>query len=288
MLAVLAFHDTPNGTLTPVIGHDQPTYKVLATLRLPDGRSIPLDDALHVEHLDYRTIVGQTPGPFIQVKGVWKQAWDFRVSYGGGTTKAPDGTTAKVPPFDLGLTPQFAKDAPKLDAAGTGLTQRISFDAAGSYGGCPVHGFGWTELIINWSGRESRDPWYTGGPLPPVPSHCVKHPPKPPTGTPGNLNPPPDPATPPSLTTESCQVGDPGTGTCRYDAKAMGGVSGYGAEPGGWTAKITRPGQADPIVVTSFGGSELYACGTIKPGDHVELTAKPGSNAYAGNPGICY
>jgi hypothetical protein len=285
---VLAFHDTPDGTLTPVIGHDQPTYKVLATLRLPDGRSVALDDALRVEHLGYRTIVGQTPGPFIQVKGIWKQAWDYRVSYGGGTVKAGDGTTAEVPPFDLGLTPQLAKDEPKLDAAGTGLTQRVPFDAAGSYDGCPIHGFGFTELIINWYGRESRDPWYTGGTKPPVPSRCGKRPPKPPTGTPGNLNPPATPATPPNLTSEGCQVDNPGTATCRYDAKAMGGVSGYGAEPGGWSATITRPGQADPIVVRSFGGSELYACGTVKPGDHVEVTAKPNSNAYAGDPGICY
>jgi hypothetical protein len=68
----------------------------------------------------------------------------------------------------------------------------------------------------------------------------------------------------------------------------MGGVSGYGAEPGGWKVTIRRPGQADPIVVTSFGGAEMYACGTVKPGDHVEVTAQPGSNASAGNPGICF
>jgi hypothetical protein len=286
MLTVLAFHDTPDGTLTPVLGKDQPTYRVMATLRLPDGRSVALDDALRVEHLSYRTIVGQTPGPFIQVKGVWKQAWDFRVSYGGGTVKAGDGTTAKVPPFDLGLTPQIAKDAPKLAADGTGLTQRVPFDAAGSYGGCPIHGFGFTELIINWYGRESRDPWWTGGSTPKVPAHCGKAA-APPTGTPGNLKPPATPATAPNTTLESCQAGSPAPATCSYDATSMGGVSGYGAEPGGWTAKITRPGQNDPIVVTSFGSYEMYACGTVKPGDHVELTAKPNSNAYAGNPGIC-
>jgi hypothetical protein len=287
MLSVLAFHDTPDGTLTPVIGRDQPTYKVLATLRLPDGRSVALDDALRVEHLEYRTIAGQTPGPFIQVKGIWKQGWKFRASYGGGRVKAGDGTIAEVPPFDLGLTSQLAKDAPKLDAAGTGLTQRIPFDAAGSYGGCPIHGFGLTELIINWYGRESRDPWWTGGSLPAVPSRCRKNAPAPPKGTPGNLSPPPTAARPPDLTTESCQV-NPGPGTCSYDARAMGGVSGYGAEPGGWTVRITRPGEVDPIVVKSFGGPEMYACGTVRPGDHVEVTAKGDSNAYAGNPGICF
>src|SRR3954454_23361058 len=90
MLVAMAFHDTPDGTLTPVIGSDQPTYKVLATLRLPDGRSVAFDEALHVEHLSYRTIAGQTPGPFVQVKGIWKQAWDYRVSFGGGRGRAGD------------------------------------------------------------------------------------------------------------------------------------------------------------------------------------------------------
>src|SRR3954451_7020224 len=192
MLAVLAFHDTPDGTLTPVVGSDQPTYKVLATLRLPDGRSVPLDDALHVEHLRYRTNAGQTPGPFIQVKGIWKQGWDFRVSFGGGRARAGDGPVATVPPFDLGLTPQLAQDEPHLADDGTGLTQRVPFDdagsyrgrplrglglpepvpfdAAGSYGGCPIRGFAFTELIINWYGRETRAPWWTGGEKPKVPA----------------------------------------------------------------------------------------------------------------------
>jgi hypothetical protein len=278
MLCVLAFHDTPNGTLTPVVGKDQPTYKVLATVRTPDGRSIPLDDAIHVEHLDYRTLVGQTPGPFIQVKGIWKQGWKFRVSYGGG---------ADVPAFDLGLTPQLAKDEPKIADNGTGLTQRIPFDAAGSYDGCPIHGFGLTELIINWYGRENRDPWSNlGGPLPKVPANCHQ-PVDPPTAKTGNLSPPPDPLTPPSFSLEKCQADD-STPTCTYDATSMGGVSGDGAAPGGWTVKITRPGQNDPIVVRSFGGPELYACGTVKPGDHVVVSASPGSSAFAGNPGICF
>jgi hypothetical protein len=273
MLAVLAFHDTPDGTLTPVIGSDQPTYKVLATLRTPGGKSVPLDDAVRVEHLDYRTIVGQTPGPFIQVKGIWKQAWRFRVSYGGGNG---------VPAFDMGFTPQFAKDAPKLGDDGTGLTQRISYDAAGSYGGCPIHGFGWTEIIINWYGREKRDPWFTGGSPPKVPSKCGR-PAKPPAGQPGNLSPPPSPDTPPNLDPEGCQAAP-----CSYDATAMAGVSGYAAEPGGWKVTIRRPGEVDPIVVKGFGGFEEYGCGTIKPGDHVEVTASDGSFATAGNPGICF
>ena len=42
-----------------------------------------------------------------------------------------------------------------------------------------------------------------------------------------------------------------------------------------------------PIVVTSFGGYEEYTCGTVKPGDHVVVSTKPGSTASAGNPGTC-
>jgi len=286
MLSIMAFHDSPDGTLRPVIGSDQPTYKVLATLRLPDGRSVALDDAVRIEHLEYRTIVGQTPGPFIQVKGIWKQGWRFRASFGGGAVKAGDGTVAQVPPFDLGLVPQFAKDAPKLGDDGTGLTQRVSFDAAGSYGGCPIRGFGWTELIINWYGREDRDPWWTGGSLPKVPANCNAHITPPPTGQPGNLEPPPTPSTPPSFKPESCEQDEPGT--CEYDATVMGGVSGYASDPGGWKVTIRGPGLVDPIVVNGFGGPELYACGTVKPGDHVTVTALEGAHAYAGNPGICF
>jgi hypothetical protein len=286
MLAALAFHDTPDGTIRPVVGSDQPTYKVLATLRLPDGRSVALDDAVRVEHLEYRTLVGQTPGPFIQVKGIWKQAWRYRVSFGGGTVKAGDGTMAKVPPFDLGFTPQFAKDAPKLDAKGTGLTQRVSFDAAGSYGGCPLHGFGWSELIINWYDRERRDPWWTGGSPPTVPARCGSPVPPPPTGQPGNLSPPPT-SRPLDVNLEACGQDSPGT--CTYTAKSMGAASGYAADPGGWTIKITRPGLADPIVINGLGGPEIYACGTIHPGDRVDVTAlKDGAHVYAGDNGLCY
>jgi hypothetical protein len=67
----------------------------------------------------------------------------------------------------------------------------------------------------------------------------------------------------------------------------MGGLSGYGAEPGGWTATIERPGLNDPIVIKSFGGFDMYACGSVKPGDRVVVTAKPGSTGSAGNAGTC-
>jgi hypothetical protein len=287
MLAVMAFHETNKGTITPVVGKEQPTYRVLATLRLPDGRSVPLDDALHVEHLDYRTIIGKVPTFMVQKTGAWKQAWDFRVSYAGGRVKAGDGTMAKVPPFDLGLTPQFPQSDPQPDAEGNRLTQRVPYDAAGSYGGCPVRGFGWSELIIDWWGKEKQDPWYTGGKLPSVPSRCGSQPADPPGGESGDLSPDPGPDPPPHVAVESCPAGAPGPATCSYDATAEAGVSGYGAQPRGWTATITRPGQNEPIVVTSHGGAEVYTCGLIHPGDHVELTTKEGSSALAGDPAVC-
>ena len=36
MLAVLAFHETEQGTIAPLVGDEQPTYAVLTTLRLPE------------------------------------------------------------------------------------------------------------------------------------------------------------------------------------------------------------------------------------------------------------
>ena len=152
-----------------------------ATLRLPDGTSVPLPD-LHVEHLYYRELVGIVPTFAVYVNGVWTQSWDYRVSYPGGTVKTADGKSVRVPPFDLGLTPQIGQDEPKLDDKGQGVTQRVPIDAAGSWDGCPVRGFGYSELIINWYGREELDPWFTGGELPKVPTHCGDPVPAPPGG----------------------------------------------------------------------------------------------------------
>jgi len=139
-------------------------------------------------------------------------------------------------------------------------------------------------VIVNWYRRETRDPWWTGGAKPPVPSRCGASP-TPPSGTWGNLNPPPTPDTPPNVAPEACNAGAPGPATCTLDAKAMGGVSGYGAAPGGWTATIRRPGLNEPIVIKSFGGYDLYACGSVLPGDRVEVATKPGSTASAAIPG---
>ena len=287
MVAVLAFHDAKNGTVKPVTAPDQPTYRVLATLRLATGESVPLD-GIHVEHLSYRHSVGLVPTFFVQTHGVWEQAWDYRVSYGGGPVRTADGRTVDVPPFDLGFEPQWGKDAPALDDKGQGLRQRVPYDVAGSYGGCPAHGFAWSETIINWRGHESQDPWFTGGAPPAVPDACDPNLPPPPSGTFGNLAPPPDPQAAPDVSPGGCSAYNPGTPTCEYDATAPGGIGGYGNAPGGWTVTITNPGVPNAIVVKSFGGSELYACGTIHPGDHVVAHAEPGAWVSPGNPGICF
>ena len=284
MVSLLAFHDTHKGTFTPVVGQDQPTYQTQATLRLPNGKSVPLNDGLRVEHLDYKTHVGRVPTFWVAVKGIWTMAWDFRVSYEGGTVGG-----VKVPAFDLGVTPQFPKSWPPVDARGNGPTQRIPFDAAGSYDGCPVTGFGWSELIIQWRGREKQDPWWTGGSLPPVPKRCGAKPTAPGGGAPGKLSPPREEFSDPDVTpNQGCSAYAPTTPKCEYTSPTPAGVSGYGAEPGGWTVKITSPGNPVPRVITSFGGSELYACNTVRKGDHVVAEAKEGSGVFVGNPGICF
>src|SRR3712207_6654503 len=122
MVAALAFHETEEGTVTPIVGSEQPTYGVLATIRLPDGRSIPLDNAVRVEHLSYRTIVGRVPTFMVSVQGIWKQSWDMRVTFPGGAMKASDGTRVKVPAFDLGVTPQVRQSVPQADDRGNHQT----------------------------------------------------------------------------------------------------------------------------------------------------------------------
>jgi hypothetical protein len=284
MLAVLAFQDSNKGTLTSVVGERPPTYRAMATLRLPTGESIPLERDLRVEHLSYRTIVGHVPTFQVQVNGIWTQDWDYRVSYGGGTVKAPDGKRVRIPAFDLGLLPQFATSEPAQDDRGNGLTQRVPFLALGSYGGCPVHGFGWSELIINWYGH--RDPWFTGRAAPTVPSRCEK--PEQIAG-PHKVVSHHEQMSLPNVAPEGCGASNPGSAPiCSYKANTPAGVAGYGSEPGGWTVTIKRRSLPDPIVIRSFGGSETYACGTVRPGDRVVAKAQPGSSVSVGNPGICY
>ncbi len=286
MVALLAFHETEKGTLTPFVGAKQPTYKVLATLRLPDGRSVALDDKLNVEHLSYRDIVGRVPTFVVATTGVYKQSWDYRVSYGGGTVRAGDGTSARVPAFDLGVVPQLSKSEPKSDVRGNRQAQRVPFVAAGSYAGCPVRGFGWSELIVNWYGKD--DPWFTGGKVPPVPKACTAGGPRPKTGSPvrvGEL--PTEPA--PEVKIEGCNVSKPGTTSCSYTAAIAGGIGGMSSEPGGWTVTIKRPGRARPIVARSLGSFEMYPCGAIMPGDRVTAVVEAdNSGVMAGNPGFCF
>jgi hypothetical protein len=88
---------------------------------------------------------------------------------------------------------------------------------------------------------------------------------------------------------EGCNVSNPGTSSCSYRATIDGGISGMSGEPGGWTVTIKRKGRAKPIVVTSLGGSEIYPCGAIVPGDLVTAEVRAANSwATAGNPGICF
>ena len=286
MFDAQAYHDTPNGVAhaaTP----QQPTYRVLATLRLPSGVSVPLDSQLHIEHLDYRELDTIASATGTAVATPWVQAWKYRVSFRGGKVRRADGGMVDVPPFDLGLVPPFTKAEPKGDDRDNRLTQRVPFDVDGSYAGCPVHGFAWSELLVNWYGWEKRDPWFTGGEPPRVPGRCGEDLPTPPSGTPGNLNPPTSWGAP-DLGTEACSAGNSGPPACSYDAKHNGGLGGQASEPGGWTVTITRPGRATPWVYRSHGGYEAYACGTIHPGDRVKVEANQDSAIYAGDPGFCF
>src|SRR3954449_10042683 len=172
MLAVMTFNDTPRGTLRPVTP-DMPTYQVLATLRLPDGRSVALDNHdIDVEHLDRRFLNGVRTVGGSTLNTMFEQTWKVRMAYRGGTVHAPDGSAVHVPAFDLGFVPRPAKDELQGDGDDNRMVQRVPFDVCGSYGGCPVHGFAWSELITNWYGQEDQDPWYTGGRAPPVPARC--------------------------------------------------------------------------------------------------------------------
>jgi hypothetical protein len=167
MLPIIAFHDSERALLRPVPANRMRDYYVIATLRLPNGKSALLDHKLRVEHLSYRTIVGHVPTFLVQVKGIWKQAWTYRVSYPGGTVKG-----VSVPAFDLGLASRLRTKDPATDTEGNALKQRVPFVVSGSFGGCPVRGFGWSELIVNWYRHESEDPWFTGRRLPRTPTHC--------------------------------------------------------------------------------------------------------------------
>ncbi|MDX6587108.1 MAG: hypothetical protein QOI31_1581 [Solirubrobacterales bacterium] len=287
MLSVLAFHETDEGTIAPLVGDEQPTYAALTTLRLPNGKSVAIpEEDLTIQHLNYKTIIGRVPTFWVALTGIWRQSWDYRVTYDGGRVEGPNGKMVKVPPFDLGLEPEWDIREPAVNAEGDGPTQRIPYEATGSYDGCPIDGFGFSELIINWYGYEDADPWYTGGNLPGIPKRCGAKPGKerdPNRGDPSIGGPPSNnPAT-----AESCTAFNPGTPACEYIATSDGGIGGVAAAPGGWKVTITRPGVAEPIVIPSLGGFQTYQCGTITPGDTVLLEAEPSAGVMVGNPGFC-
>jgi hypothetical protein len=290
-LLVQAYHDTEDGTVGNAGGaFSVPTYRVMGTVRLPNGKSASMDDRLFVEHLEYREIVGRVPTTFVAITGQWTQAWRLRVGFPGGTAKAGDGTTVDIPPFDLGIEPFADKTDTFVDADGNGLNQRVALRIAGTWDRCPVDGSGWSELIVNWTGRTDQDPWFTGGDVPEVPRRCLK---KAVVGaqdgnglpfTPPGQDPPlPDPTTAP----EGCSAGTgQAAASCTFTATHDGAIFGYAAEPGGWTVTIERAGR-DPIVVHGFTGTSNYACKIIQPGDVVHAEAREGSYVTTGNGFTC-
>lgn len=288
-LLIQAYKDTEDGTIRNGLGlFSVPTYRVMGTVRLPNGKSAQVDDRLLVEHLEYREIVGRVPTTFVAITGQWTQAWRFRVGFPGRTATAGDGTTVDIPPFDLGIEPYAHRDNHFVDANGDGLNQRVGLRIFGHWGGCPVDGTGWSELIVNWTGQTHKDPWFTGREVPDVPARCRNnaivgtHDGNGKPLTPPRENPPlPDLTTPP----EGCSAGL-GQPDCTFTASHEGAVGGYASQPGGWTVTIERAGR-DPIIVRGFTGTTTYGCGIIRPGDVVHAEARDGSYVSAGNPIIC-
>jgi hypothetical protein len=279
-----SYHDTPKGLVK--INEAQPTYRVLSTLRLRNGTSVVLNDKLHAEELSMRTLGGIAAADGNMLASPWVQGWRLRVQYPGGVEKTADGRKVRVPAFDLGLKPHFKKSEPLADEGNNRLTQRVPFMVSGSYGGCPVDGFAWSELLSNWYGWEDVNPWLNrGGKLPRTPKRCGAKVKQIPLHQTGELNPPPEPPAPPTVGYQMCQA-DEAHPTCEFTAEHDGGIAANGL-PGGWKVTITRPGRTAPIVLTSYGSSQVYPCGTIRAGDHVLFEAQPGSSVAGGNPGIC-
>jgi hypothetical protein len=285
MFDLQTYHDTPRGVVS--VNPKQPTYRVLATIRLPNGESVRLDDRLHAEHLDMRTVDSIASAAGNSLASVWTQGWKFRVTYPGGRLRSGSGEMVDVPPFDLGLVPSYGKNDPPPDERNNRLTQRVPFDVTGAYGGCPVDGFAWSELLSNWYTWEDRDPWYSGGRLPKTPKRCGAKVKQPPLAETGELNPPPEPVAPPEVRQEVCTA-DEATPRCEIYLQGDGGIAGEG-DPDGWRVTIFRPGRPEAYVINGHGGPQAYPCGTVREGDRVILEAlKPGAAVTAGNPGICF
>jgi hypothetical protein len=285
MFDLQGYHDTPNGLLRPATPN-MPTYRVLATLRLPSGVSVPMNSQLRAEHLAMRDMSNDAHAFANGVNSPVVQAWKFRLSYRGGTI---DGV--KVPAFDLGMAPPWPKSDPLPDAAGDRLIQRVPFDVSGWYGGCPVHGFAWSELLVNWYGWENRDPWRSHDHLPVTPTHCtaVSRLPPPPSAPQGNFSPGASRSPTPNPGAEGCMASNPGTARCSYTATHAGTISGDGAAPDAWTVTIERRGRSAPLVISSSGGFEGYTCGTIRPGDKVTATVGAAdSRVSVGDFGTCF
>ena len=163
------YHDTPRGLIKT--NPKAPTYRVLATLRLPNGESVVLNDKLHAEHLEHRTVDSIASKAGTMISSAWVQGWKFRVAYRGGRPEVREREAR--PRAGLRPRPDAAvrqeRSAPD-DQRNNRLTQRVPFDVTRLLRRLPGRGFAWSELLANWYGWEDRDPWMNrGGKLPKTP-----------------------------------------------------------------------------------------------------------------------
>ena len=106
------------------------------------------------------TLVGRVPTFAVQVKGIWTAVLGLpRRPSPAGASRPATGRRSRSRRSTSACAPQYRRSRPGAGRRrATGLTQRVPFDARGSYDGCPVRGFGWSELIINWYGHEEPRP----------------------------------------------------------------------------------------------------------------------------------
>ena len=283
MVAIMAFHETKKGTATPFMGQGQPTYQLLSTLRLPSGESVPLNDKLRVEHLEYRNSVGRVPTFWVAVKGIWTQGWKYRMSYPGGTEELPGGKTVKVP----GLRPR--RHAAARRGAG-GRPRQRKHPALRLPGRRQLRRLPGARLRLVGADHPVARP---RGPGPVVDRRrpaggarrSAARRPRRPSGSRATWS--PTRARTRRRTSSPIRAARPipGAPRCEYTTQTPVGLDGYGAEPGGWTVTITPADGGEPRVIRSQGGNELYACGTAKPGDHIVAEAERGLGRLHRQPG---
>ena len=287
-LLVQAYHDTEHGTVGNAGGvFSVPTYRVMGTVRLPNGQSAAVDDRLSSS----TSSTGRSSGGCRPRSSPSPASGPRRGACGSGSPAAPPPRATARPSPSRPSTSASSRSPTGadtfVDANGDGLNQRVALRIAGTWDRCPVDGAGWSELIVNWTGQTDRGPVVHGRRRPRGAEavHEEGH-----GRCPGRQRPAAHAdgrgrrrcpirrrrrrAAPPASVSRA---------SCTFTATHEGAVGGYAAEPGGWTVTIERAGR-DPIVVRGFTGTTTYGCGIIQPGDVVHAEAGEGSYVNAGNP----